>query len=337
MTIQEAIHKINQKKNLTTSEMEFVFSTIFSDCCDENLVRTFLISLFAKGESKDEILGAVQFLRKNGKRVECHSPDLMDCCGTGGDQKNTFNISTAVSFVLAGAGCHVAKHGNRAISSQCGSADVLQAIGVNIEANAETMARCVDEIGIGFFFAPDYYPFLKKVGSIRRTIPHRTIFNLLGPLLNPAQAKRQLIGVYDSHFVPLVSAVLKELGSESAIVVSSDDGMDEFSLTANAHVSELKEGKIRNFSFDPRESGYSHCKPSDLLGGTAQQNAHRMRESLKGHSQPLDHVVHINAAWGLMAAGKANHFMEALLMAQDSISSGRAYEKLEALVEATQE
>lgn len=335
MNVKEAIHLIGHEKNLSSSQTEEVFENIFSAKCSGDEVREFLVSLSHKGETVQEILGAVHFLRRQGKRITCQSQNLVDCCGTGGDQKGTFNISTAAAFVLAGAGCHVAKHGNRAMSSKSGSADVLEALGVNISAPEEVVRRCADQIGIGFFFAPNYYPLLKNIASVRKSIPHRTLFNLLGPLLNPAGARRQLIGVFGKPQARLVVDVLKELGSESVVAVCAENGMDEFSLSCVNHVVQLEKGSVKEFDFDPRTSGYPFCREDDVKGGTARENAERLKLCLKGHSQPLDHTVHINAAWGLVAAGRATSFMDGLLMAQEAISNGRAYQKLEELVEMT--
>jgi anthranilate phosphoribosyltransferase len=335
MDINKSIEHINEGNDLTADEITSVFAEIFTEKCSEQEIADFLVALYKKGESKDEILGAVRYLRSQGTRASCQSTDMIDCCGTGGDQKNTFNISTTVAFVLAGGGCHVAKHGNRAVSSNSGSADILSALGINILASKEVMADCIDEIGIGFLFAPQFYPLMKVVGPIRKKLGHRSIFNILGPLLNPAGAKKQLIGVFDGKLTRLFTEVLQELGSEKAVIVHSEDGLDEFSLTSNNQVSQLKEGAIQDFIFDPTESGYPYCELSDLSGDTPEKNAERLRQCLKGHSLPLDHTVHINAAWGFVAAGKADSFMDGLLLAQESISSGRAYQKLEELIKRT--
>ncbi len=335
MKTTEAIKLLSNKQSLKTSEIQLVFDDIFMGKVVDDDVRRFLVLLHEKGESFEEILGAVKYLRAKGKSLSCSCPNLIDCCGTGGDQKNTFNISTAVSFVLAGAGCTVAKHGNRAMSSQSGSADILTELGVGIQSDTSVDKKCLEELGIGFLFAPDYYPLMKKVASIRKSIPHRTIFNILGPLLNPAGAKKQLIGVFDTTFAPVMARVLQETGSESAVVVTAKDGTDEFSLVCDNDVVQLAGNEIKEFSFDPRESGYPYCTVEDLKGGTAKENADRLKKCLKGHSMPLDHVVHINSAWGLIAAGKADSLLEGLLMAQESISSGRAYQKLEGLIEMT--
>lgn len=334
MKLIEAIQKLEQKSHLSTQNMEDVMSDIFHHDVKDDDIRNFLILLSQKGETFEEILGAVHFLRKNGVQVTTGIDDLIDCCGTGGSQKGSFNISTAVAFVLAGGGCYVAKHGNRAVSSKSGSADVLKALGVNLTMSPEGAIECLKKTGITFLYAPEYYPILKKVAFVRKSIPHRTIFNLLGPLLNPCQAPYQLLGVYASEYVPILTKVLKEIGSQSAVVVSSLDGLDEFSLTDKAQVSQLKAGEIQSFVFDPwQESGYPKCDLKDLQGGTPEENANRMRKCLKGHSEPLDHVVHINAAWGFIACGRADSFMDGLLLAQQSISSGKAHQKLEEFVE----
>jgi anthranilate phosphoribosyltransferase len=318
-----------------SNNIEDVFHDIFSEQLSPEEIRAYLIDLHKKGESAEDIEGAVRFLRKNGEQAICHQTDLIDCCGTGGDQKNTFNISTAVGFVLAGAGCHVAKHGNVAISSQSGSADVLKALGINLAATKEVMINAIDDVGIGFLYAPAFYPLLKKVAQIRKSIPHRTIFNLLGPMLNPARAKKQVIGVFDKKYTSIMRDVLAALGSESVAIVSAADGTDEFSLCCDNIVSRWHENEKTDFIFDPRQAGYPYCQQEDLKGGTAEENADRLRKCLKGHSEPVDHVVHINAAWGLLVARKTDVFLEAMLMAQDSISSGRAYQKLEELVKIT--
>lgn len=335
MSFLECLAQLGASEDLTAEQTESCFAEIFTDQVPDDQIKDFLVALYKKGETHQEVLGAVRYLRSHGEDAHCKSKDLIDCCGTGGDQKGTFNVSTAVSFVLAGAGLKVAKHGNRAASSKSGAADILEALGINILASSKVMARCIDEVGIGFLFAPNYYPLMKKVGPIRKELGHRSIFNILGPLLNPAGAKVQLIGVFESRLTRLMAEVLKSLGSESAVIVHGQDGMDEFTLTTNNTVSRLQQGEIQDFEFDPRQSGYAYCRSEDLMGTTPQENAERLKICLKGHSEPVDHVVHINAAWGLMAAGQAEHFMDALLMAQDSVSSGRAYQKLEQLIEAT--
>lgn len=336
MDLSTDIAQLQQKQDLPPQQMTAALRTIFSPNCADSSIRTFLVALHDKGETADEIFSAASFLREQSIRIEPTRPYLVDCCGTGGDQKNTFNISTAVAFVLAGAGCNVAKHGNRAVSSHCGSADVLEALGVQVRLSPDSCRKCIDEIGIGFLFAPDFHPILARVATVRKSIPHRTIFNLLGPLLNPAEVRRQLVGVYEARLAPVLTRVLEKLGSESAIVVAAENGMDEVSLTCNTNVSRLYDGCMTSEIFDPRSSGYTLCTESDLAGGNPQESATRLIQVLKGHSLPLDHAVHLNAAFGLMAAGKVTNFMDGLLTAQESIASGRAYQKLRDLIHLTQ-
>jgi len=333
--LTDVISKIEQGISLSADESFAAFKSLFEDNIGEETIRCFLASLHKKGETAQEVIGAVKYLRSQAVSVTAKSRDLVDCCGTGGDHKNTFNISTAVSFVLAGAGCTVAKHGNRAITSASGSADVLLALGVSLDLSPKQLGRCLDEVGVAFLFAPNHYPLLKSVASIRKSLPHRTIFNLLGPLLNPAGAKKQLIGLYDKTWCRPICEVLKALGSESVITVNSDDGSDEFTLMGPNHYAQLSGQGIVDGLFDPRATGYPSCCSEDLAGGTPEENAQRLRLVLKGHSLALDHTVHLNAAWGLIAAQKVTNVLDGFLMAQDAISSGRAYQKLEALVEFT--
>ncbi|MBI2339002.1 MAG: anthranilate phosphoribosyltransferase [Deltaproteobacteria bacterium] len=330
---QACINKLSKKQDLTVAEMESALDAILAGGVSETDIVLFLVLLRDKGESAAEIKGAVTVLRQRAQKLHLKSKEIIDTCGTGGDRKNTFNISTASAFIVAGAGVPVAKHGNRAVSSSSGSADVLKKLGVNIEAPPAVVVRCVDEIGIGFLFAPVYHPVLKAVAAARQKVGTKTIFNIVGPLMNPAGARKQMIGVYDPLLLPVIASVLKDLGSESLAVVHGDDGLDEVTLTTKTQICFLKEGKIFNKAFDPRSVGYPFCRPEALRGGTAEENAHRLRKMLSGHSQAVDHCVHLNAALALMVAGKAADFREGLLLAQESISSGRAYEKLEALVE----
>lgn len=313
--------------------MESVLGEILGGAVSETDIVCFLTLLRDKGETAGEIKGTVAALRQRGVTLALKTKEVIDTCGTGGDQKGTFNISTSAAFIVAGAGVKVAKHGNRAVSSVSGSADVLKSLGVNIEAPPELTARCVDEVGIGFLFAPLYHTMLKVVAGARKKIGTKTIFNLVGPLLNPAGAKKQVIGVYEARLLPIVAGVLRDFGSESVAVVHGDDGLDELTLTSATKICFLKKGKIFDETFSPESVGYPRCRPEDLRGGTASENALRLRKMLKGHSLPLDHCVHLNAALALIVAGRADNFNEGLLLAQESISSGKAFEKLEALIE----
>lgn len=329
------LQKLQVKKNLTDSEMRTAMEELLTGFVPKPDIISFLTLLRDKGETMDEIKGAVMALRQKMAPFFCQSQDVLDTCGTGGDQKNTFNISTAAAFIIAGAGIPVAKHGNRAVSSICGSADLLKACGVNVEAPSDLVKKCVDEIGIGFLFAPLYHQAMKTVADARQKLATKTIFNILGPLLNPAGAKKQVIGVYHERLLPIVAQVLSDLGSTHVAVMHGKDGMDEITLTTTTKICFLRNGKITEEIFDPRSVGYDTCSPEDLKGSMPEENAKRLRKMLKGHSQPVDHCVHLNAALGILVAGKTHEFKEALLMAQESIASGRAYQKLEALVEMT--
>ncbi len=332
---QEILKKLEGREALNSSAMEESMNAILSGNISEADSIRFLTLLRDKGETVEEIKGAVLAIRSKATNLSLKNKEVIDVCGTGGDGKNTFNISTAVAFVLAGAGIVVAKHGNRAVSSQSGSSDVLKAIGVNIDASPELVARCIDEIGVGFLFAPLYHSALKTVAEARKKIGTRTLFNIIGPMLNPAGAKKQVIGVYENRLRPLVAQVLKELGSQTVAVVHGADGLDEVTLAGKTNITFLKNGQITEEIFDPKSVGYDLCKSEDLVGGDSATNAKRLKKVLKGHSEPIDHCVHLNAALALRVAGKTDDWREALLIVQESISSGRAYEKLEELIEMT--
>lgn len=318
-------------KDLTSDQMQVALVGLLDPKAKEVDMINFLTSLRDKPESAEEIKGAVLKLREMMVKLPIKEMEVLDTCGTGGDQKKSFNISTAVAFVVAGAGIAVAKHGNRAVSSRSGSADVLRALGINVDASPERVARSIEEIGIGFLFAPNFHPALKAVASARKKIGTKTIFNILGPLLNPANAAYQVIGVYSERLLGIVPQVLSELGSKRVAVVHGSDGMDELTLTGLSEIAWLRDGRIEREKFDPKMVGYEHCKPSELEGGSPEENAHRLRLCLKGHSEAIDHCVHLNAALAIQVSGRADNFKEALLMAQESISSGKAYQKLEEL------
>lgn len=332
---EKYLQKLESQKDLSLTEMEAAMQMILAGGIGEDDLVHFLTLLRDKSETAEEIQGAVMALKSQALQLPCKTVNVLDTCGTGGDEKNTFNISTATAFVVAGAGIPVAKHGNRAVSSKCGSADVLGALGVNVEASPETVARSVDQIGLGFLFAPVYHRALSHVARARKKIGTKTIFNILGPLLNPAGAKKQVIGVYEERLLPLIATVLKNLGATDVAVVHGNDGLDELTLAATTKICRLHKNKIVHETFDPHSVGYGFCRPADLRGGTAADNAARLKKMLKGHSQPIDHCVHLNAALAIQVYGRATDFTEALLMAQESVSSGRAYEKLEALIEIT--
>lgn len=329
------LEKLRHKQALDASEFESAFVGLIEARMPEEQGLEFLSLLTQKGASSTELSIAVQLLRQKMKCVDLGDLDVLDNCGTGGDNLGTFNISTAASFVIAGAGVAVAKHGNKAISSKSGSADVLSALGVKIDVAPQVMEKAVRQIGIGFFMAPLYHASLKNVASIRQKLKSKSIFNILGPLLNPARAKKQVIGVYDKNLQLIMAQALKQSGSTSVTLVTGSDGLDELTLTGKSFVTRLNQGEIIEDVFDPKSVGYDYCSLADLQCGDASENARRLKRVLKGHSLALDHCVHLNAALGLLTFGAASDFLSALLMAQESISSGKAYQKLEALIELT--
>jgi len=261
---------------------------------------------------------------------------VVDTCGTGGDGAHTFNISTAAAFVTAGAGLRVAKHGNRAMSSQCGSADVLEALGVKIDLNAEQVKRCLEEVGIGFMFAPVFHPAMKYAGAPRREIGIRTVFNILGPLTNPAGAKAQVLGVADGLLLEKLASVLQGLGCRHALVVHGEDGLDEITITRNTRVCELKDGNIRNYSISPDDFGLPQASLDSLAGGTLEENAASLRRVLTGTPGPQQDVVLMNAAAALLAGDRVNTLQEGVDLAREVIDSGHALAKLEQLIEFSQ-
>lgn len=284
----------------------------------------FLATLKLRGESLDEIVGFAKAMRARAVPVRPKRRPLLDTCGTGGDGSGSFNISTTVAFVAAGAGAAVAKHGNRAVSSRSGSADVLEALGVKTEISPRLAAECVDVAGVGFLFAPKHHPAVARVGPVRRQLGVRTAFNLLGPLSNPAGAKRQLLGVWSPNLTKPLAEALKALGSEEAMVVSSQDGLDEISLSAPTIIARLSKGKITVFQFDPRKLGMPRRPLAALRGGDAKKNAAITRDVLYGRKGAAREVVLLNAAASLMVAGIARDWKDGLSQAAASIDSGRA-------------
>jgi anthranilate phosphoribosyltransferase len=289
-----------------------------------------------KGETVDEIAGCAQAMRESAIPVKPNRNQLVDTCGTGGDGSGTFNISTTVAFLAAGAGLAVAKHGNRSVSSRCGSADLLQALGVNLELTPEQVAKCIDEVGIGFLFAPKLHPAMKYALAPRQEIGLRTIFNILGPLSNPAQAKRQLLGVYHSDLTELMAEVLLALGAEHAFVVHGADALDELSVTGQNKISRLHNGHIETYYLDPQDLGLPRAKLSDLAGGSVEDNAAITKALLAGKDGPKRDVILLNAAAVLIAGGKASSFSEGLKLAAEAIDNGSAQRKLHQLVEFSQ-
>jgi anthranilate phosphoribosyltransferase len=290
-----------------------------------------LMALRVRGETVDEITGAVTAMREKMLRVTA-PPDAIDVVGTGGDASGSYNISTCAAFIVAGAGVPVAKHGNRALSSRSGAADVLGALGVKIELAPESVGRCIREAGIGFMFAPAHHPAMKNVGPTRVELGTRTIFNLLGPLSNPAGVRRQMVGVFSRHWVEPLAQVLKNLGSESVWVVHGSDGLDEITISGPTAVAALENGTVREFEISPDDVGFARAKPESLRGGDAQENAQALLEVLKGKKGAFRDVALLNAAAGLIVAGRAKDLKAGVALATKSVDSGEAEGRLDRLI-----
>jgi anthranilate phosphoribosyltransferase len=294
-------------------------------------VASFITALRIKGETVEEITGAARVMREKSTKIHTKHPFVVDTCGTGGDGAHTFNISTTAAFVVAGTGIPVAKHGNRAASSQSGAADVLKALGVNIEVGPEQIGTCIDDVGIGFLFAVTLHGAMKYAIGPRREIGIRTIFNALGPLTNPAGAQAQVLGVYASELTESLAHVLKNFGTHRAFVVHGGDGLDEITTTTTTQVSELADGAVNTYTLDPTELGIPTAQPSDLKGGTPEENAEMTLSVLRGEKGPKRDIVLLNAAAAIVAGGKAEDITAGLAAAAESVDSGRALEKLEGL------
>ena len=333
--IREAIEKLIRGADLTQEEAAQVMEEIMTGEATPAQFGAFVIGLRLKGETVDEMTGLAAVMRDKSLKVDFSGPSV-DTCGTGGDDLGTFNISTAAAFVVAGAGIAVAKHGNRAMTSKSGSADVLEKQGVKIDLGPEGVKRCMEEVGIGFMFAPRFHPAMKFAVQPRREIGVRTVFNILGPLTNPAGAQAQVLGVPTDSVGEKMVQVLQRLGSERAIVVHAEDGLDEISLNSNTNVWELAAGDIRHYTISPDDLGLAPAALQSLAGGSVEENAETMTDVLRGASGPRRDVVVANAAGGIVAGGKAADLREGVQVAQESIDSGRALEKLELLKEVSQ-
>ena len=349
--IKEAISKVVGGKDLTEFEMIHVMEDIISGRASPAQIGAFITALRMKGETVDEIAGAAKVIRAKAKKVRVKNrlvsidrdeinideETILDTCGTGGDGTNTFNVSTVTAFVVAGGGVKVAKHGNRAVSSRCGSADVLEHLGVKLDINVSAVEQCIQEIGIGFLYAPLYHGAMKYVAGPRQEIGLRTIFNLLGPLTNPADATVQVLGVYSPDLTEKIARVLGRLGTREAFVVCGKGTFDEISICGPTRVSHLKGGDVENFEVVPEEFGFTRADPETIKGGNARQNALIIREILDGEPGPRQNMVLLNAAAAFVAAGLDNDFSAGIERAKDSIDSGKAKEKLNSLVRFTQQ
>jgi anthranilate phosphoribosyltransferase len=336
MELPNALTRLIDRHDLTAAEMEAVIGRIMRGEATPAQIGGLLIALRMKGEAVGEIIGAARALRAAATRITPRAAVVVDTCGTGGDRKGTFNISTAAAFVVAGAGLTVAKHGNRAMSGTVGGADVLEALGVKLDLAPDRVAVCIDTIGIGFLFAPVFHPAMKHAAIPRRELGVRTLFNLLGPLSNPAGARHQVVGVFAPQWVEPTARALGELGSVHALVVHSDDGLDEISLAAATMIAEWRAGAVIQYRITPEEMGFTSCRFDDLLGpATAADSARVVRAVLDGEAGPRLDVVVLNAAAAIYAGEGASSIRDAAALARESIASGRARQKLDALVEFT--
>jgi anthranilate synthase/phosphoribosyltransferase len=334
-SFKNLLEKVVSKKDLDTKEAEQVMNMIMSNELTNAQIASLLTSLRIKGESVDEIVGFAKIMRHKSEKIDLDSHILVDTCGTGGDSKNTFNISTASAFVVAGSGVMVAKHGNKAVSSKSGSADVLEKLGVNINIPLSRVEECIKKIGIGFMFAPLWHKSMKYVASTRREMGIRTIFNLLGPLSNPANTKYQVIGVYDASLTEKIAKALHKLGSKHVFVVASSDGLDEITLTGKTKISELVNGKVKTYYLDPKKYGLKYCSMKDLQVVNINESAKIIEDVLNGIKGPARDITILNASAVLVASGKAKNFEQGIILAQGSIDSGKALKKLRELIKYT--
>jgi len=331
--IKEAIAKVVNSEDLNETQMMEVMDEVMEGKATPAQIAAFITGLRIKGETVDEVTGAARIMRRKATRIDARSPVIVDTCGTGGDGMKTFNISTTAAFVVAAAGLTVAKHGNRAVSSGCGSADVLEALGVKIDAQPEIVEECIHQIGIGFLFAPKLHGAMKYAIGPRREIAIRTIFNMLGPLTNPAGATSQLIGVYDPRLTEMFAGVLKNLGTKAAFVVHGSDGLDEATVTGKTRVTELKGGLITTYDIDP-EFFFGDIFPGDALrGGDASVNAEITKSVLTGVAGACRNIVLLNAALAIMAGEMAKTIKDGIEIARECVDSGAAIKKLQALIE----
>lgn len=341
--ITEAVRALVDRRDLTRIEAAAAMDAIMSGAATNAQIAAFLTALRMKGETVEELIGFAQVMRQKAVRIRTRRDHevaltgtdremLLDTCGTGGDAAGTFNVSTATAFVVAGTGLRVAKHGNRSVSSLCGSADVVETLGISLDLTPAQVGRCVDEVGIGFLYAPLLHTAMKHVMAARREMGVRTVFNMLGPLTNPAGADAQVIGVYAAALTELLARVLAELGTVRAFVVHGADGLDEISNTGESRIAEVREGVVRSFTVRPEDFGLPRAAIADLKGGDREQNAEIIRAILGGEPGPRRDIVLMNAAAALVAGGKARDLKEGVEAAARSIDSGAARDKLERLV-----
>ncbi len=343
METADAIRRVVEGRHLSRDESESVMRGIMSGAATDAQIASFLTALRMKGETVEELTGFALVMREKAARVRPRADVaaalsgteremLVDTCGTGGDTTGSFNISTATAFVIAGAGIRVAKHGNRSVSSLCGSADVVEALGIRVDLSAESVARCIDEAGIGFLYAPLLHDAMRYVMLARREMKIRTVFNLLGPLCNPAGANAQVLGVYGERLTETMAQVLCDLGTRRALVVHGSDGLDEITITGESKISEVRDGKIRTYYVTPEDFGLQRAPLAQIRGGDAARNAEIIRDLLSGAPGATRDVVLLNASAGLVVGGKSESMRQAIVLARASIDSGEALRRLEQLV-----
>ncbi|MEE8359647.1 MAG: anthranilate phosphoribosyltransferase [Candidatus Omnitrophota bacterium] len=332
--IKEATEKLSKRENITKDETRAVFDEIMGGKASHDEMKAFLISLAEKGETTEEIIAAAGVMRKKMKKLALPYETVLDTCGTGGGARS-FNVSTIVAIVAAGCGAKVAKHGNRSYTSHCGSADILERLGVKIDIEPSKVALSIEEAGVGFLFAPLYHSSMKHVSGVRREIKRRTIFNILGPLSNPAGANRQLIGVFDVALTEVFAGVLKDLGSKRAFIVHGLDGFDEVSISDGTRISELVAGEIKTYVLMPEDFGIERAKKEDVACKTIEENLAVVKSVLSGERSVHKRMVLVNAALALMASGNAATLKEGVKVASDCIDSGNAREVLNTLIKVT--
>jgi anthranilate phosphoribosyltransferase len=345
--ILDALHRIaNHRQSLSRQESREVMTEVLTGNCTDAQIAALLVALHMKGETVEEIVGFAEAIRAAATPLSLHQDStldvsgterdaLVDTCGTGGDTSGTFNISTATALVAAGAGVRVAKHGNRSVTSKCGSADVMEALGVNINLSPAQLTACLEAVGIAFLFAPAMHSAMKYVQPARRELRLRTVFNLLGPLTNPARASAQVVGVYSAALVEKLAEALSMLGVRRALVVHGMDGLDEITITAPTRIAEVREGAVHTYEVTPEEFGMDPASLADISGGDAAENAALIREVLGAKKSPRRDIVLLNTAAALVAAGKADHLKDALPLAKNSIDSQAAQKRLDALIQFT--
>ncbi len=337
MVIENALKKLSEKENLSDQLAYEAMNEIMNGETSEIIIAAFLTALRLKGETADEIYGTSKVMREKAVKVQCSSDKIVDTCGTGGDGAHTFNISTTAMFVAACNGIKVAKHGNRSITSRSGAADVLEALGASITISPEAIGHCIDQVGIGFMFAPQFHLSMKYAMPVRKALGFRTIFNVLGPLANPAGAKRQLMGVYDKKLVLLSAEVLQKHQAEHALVVHGSDGLDEITLTGPTFVAELKDGRIQEYVINPEVYGFNLCSPEDLKGGNPEENAQIIVDILSGKTGPKTDTVILNAGAAIYIGGKAESLQEGIEKARTTVEERKALTILENFIAKTKE